>query len=82
MRKPWQRLELTCAETANLPDQPDFDDEDDEGGTTRDRQSQIHMGTLVKQYLLAQNLEVLKSDDLEYAVMRFIDKDDKNAIKE
>ncbi|RSH77499.1 meiotic recombination [Apiotrichum porosum] len=78
----YYRKKKGVRKTANLPDQPDFDDEDDEGGTTRDRQSQIHMGTLVKQYLLAQNLEVLKSDDLEYAVMRFIDKDDKDAIKD
>jgi double-strand break repair protein MRE11 len=40
------------------------------------------MANLVKQYLQAQNLEVLIEGGLEDAVMRFVDKDDKDAIKE
>jgi len=40
------------------------------------------MANLVKQYLQAQNLEVLVENGLEDAVMRFVDKDDKDAIKE
>lgn len=40
------------------------------------------MASLVKQYLQAQNLEVLVESGLEDAVMRFVDKDDRDAIKE
>lgn len=40
------------------------------------------MANLVKQYLQAQNLEVLVENGLEDAVMRFVDKDDRDAIKE
>lgn len=40
------------------------------------------MASLVKQYLQAQNLEVLVENGLEDAVMRFVDKDDKDAIKD
>lgn len=40
------------------------------------------MATLVKQYLQAQSLDVLVENGMEDAVMRFVDKDDKDAIKE
>ena len=40
------------------------------------------MANLVRQYLQAQSLEVLVENGLEDAVMRFVDKDDKDAIKE
>lgn len=40
------------------------------------------MANLVRQYLQAQSLEVLIEAGLEDAVMRFVDKDDKDAIKE
>ncbi|KLT40250.1 DNA repair exonuclease [Cutaneotrichosporon oleaginosum] len=50
--------------------------------TTTDRLAKIRMAKLVKQYLQAQNLDLLVEDGLEEAVMRFVDKDDKDAIKE
>jgi double-strand break repair protein MRE11 len=69
-----------------------FDDDDDDGAlggaddpsalTTSDRLSKLRMANLVRQYLQAQNLEVLVEGGLEDAVMRFVDKDDKDAIKE
>lgn len=40
------------------------------------------MNSLVRQYLQAQSLEVLIEAGLEDAVMRFVEKDDKDAIKE
>jgi double-strand break repair protein MRE11 len=64
-----------------------MDDDDDEVDdpnalTTSDRLSKLRMANLVRQYLQAQNLEVLVEGGLEDAVMRFVDKDDKDAIKE
>jgi double-strand break repair protein MRE11 len=80
---------LFFAESKNLPDAPDMEDEDEEWGaddpaamTANDRLSKLRMANLVKQYLQAQNLEVLVENGLEDAVMRFVDKDDKDAIKE
>lgn len=50
--------------------------------TTSDRLAKVRMANLVRQYLKAQSLDVLIEDGLEDAVMRFVDKDDKDAIKE
>lgn len=67
-------------------DQPDFDEMDEEGllssSGTGDGPSKIRMGELVKKYLQAQTLEVLREDELEDAVTRYVDKDDTDAIKE
>ncbi len=57
-------------------------DEDPAAMTTSDRLAKFRMAKLVKQYLQAQNLDLLVEDGLEEAVMRFVDKDDKDAIKE
>jgi hypothetical protein len=80
------RLLMLLAESKNLPDAPDMEDEDEEWAaddpaamTANDRLSKLRMANLVKQYLQAQNLE---ENGLEDAVMRFVDKDDKDAIKE
>lgn len=62
-------------------DGDDWED-DTEGLTAEERLSKLRMANLVKQYLQAQNLEVLVEGGLEDAVMRFVDKDDKDAIKE
>ena len=71
---------------ANRPDLPDEEEEDYDSDpaaiTTNDRLAKIRMANLVHQYLQAQNLEVLIEGGLEDAVMRFVDKDDKDAIKE
>jgi double-strand break repair protein MRE11 len=68
---------------------PDLDEddqawmeEDPNVTTTADRLSKLRMANLVRQYLQAQNLEVLPENGLEDAVLRFVDKDDKDAIKE
>lgn len=81
------RRSLTLAESNNKPDMPEEDDAwEDEADpaamTTSDRLAKIRMASLVKQYLEAQSLEVLVERGLEDAVMRFVDKDDKDAIKE
>lgn len=55
---------------------------DDDTLTTSDKLSKLRMANLVRQYLQAQSLEVLMEGGLEEAVMRFVDKDDKDAIKE
>ncbi|KAL7424851.1 meiotic recombination [Cryptotrichosporon argae] len=69
------------------PDMPDDDEEDWDADdpaamTTSDRLAKIRMASLVRQYLQAQSLEVLVENGLEDAVMRFVDKDDKDAIKD
>lgn len=69
---------------------PEFDMEWEgaEGGegeepmTIRDRLAKLEMSSLVKGYLKAQELQVLAENGLENAVMRFVDKEDKDAIKE
>ncbi|KAK4686796.1 double-strand break repair protein MRE11, partial [Tremellales sp. Uapishka_1] len=76
--------------TKNLPDQPDGEELDDEewneadpaAMTANDRLSKLRMASLVSQYLKAQNLEVLVENGLEDAVLRFVEKDDKDAIKD
>ena len=50
--------------------------------TTSDRLAKLRMATLVKQYLQAQSLEVLVENGMEDAVMRFVEKEDRDAIKE
>lgn len=82
-------LEIPCwcnAELKNNPDMPDIDndewEEDPESLTADERLSKLRMATLVKQYLQAQSLDVLVENGMEEAVMRFVDKDDKDAIKE
>ncbi|WWC73429.1 DNA repair protein (mre11) [Kwoniella pini CBS 10737] len=68
----------------DLPDQEEEDWEDDDPTmlTTNDRLAKLRMANLVKQYLQAQNLEVLVENGMEDAVMRFVEKDDKDAIKD
>ena len=76
------------AEVKNNPDAPDeedeewVDDDDPSAATVSERLSKLRMASLVKQYLQAQNLEVLVESGLEDAVMRFVEKDDRDAIKE
>lgn len=50
--------------------------------TVRDRLAKLEMSSLVRGYLKAQELQVLAENGLENAVMRFVDKEDKDAIKE
>ncbi|GFZ50251.1 DNA repair protein rad32 [Saitozyma sp. JCM 24511] len=85
----YRRKKATERKSKNPPDAPDMEDEDEEWGaddpaamTANDRLSKLRMASLVKQYLQAQNLEVLVENGLEDAVMRFVDKDDKDAIKD
>ncbi len=70
----------------NLPDAPDGEEDEEWDDpavmTANDRLAKLRMANLVKQYLQAQSLEVLVENGLEDAVMRFVDKDDKDAIKE
>lgn len=40
----------------------------------------VEVGSLVKEYLQAQNLDILNPDGLERAVTNFVDKDDRDAI--
>lgn len=58
------------------------DPDDPSAGTVSDRLAKLRMSNLVRQYLQAQNLEVLVEGGMEDAVMRFVDKDDRDAIKE
>lgn len=74
-------------ESKNVPDQPGMSEEeewadDPNAITANDRLAKLRMANLVRQYLQAQNLEVLIEGGLEDAVMRFVDKDDRDAIKE
>jgi double-strand break repair protein MRE11 len=69
---------------ADAPEMKDEgeDDEDERAMTTRDRLNKLRMADLVQQHLKAQSLEVLVEGGLEDAVMRFVEKDDRDAIKE
>lgn len=58
------------------------EEDDPSAMTANDRLAKLRMASLVKQYLQAQNLEVLVEGGMEDAVMRFVDKDDRDAIKE
>ncbi|BEI86678.1 hypothetical protein CcaverHIS002_0700240 [Cutaneotrichosporon cavernicola] len=84
----YYRMKVAKRKTVNNPDQPEDvlidedEDEDPAAMTTTDRLAKIRMAKLVKQYLHAQNLDLLVEDGLEEAVMRFVDKDDKDAIKD
>ncbi|WOO79406.1 Double-strand break repair protein MRE11 [Vanrija pseudolonga] len=87
----YYRKKKTEKKAANRPDVPEGDegfsdgDDDDDGMaamTTSDRLAKVRMANLVRQYLKAQSLDVLIEDGLEDAVMRFVDKDDKDAIKD
>jgi double-strand break repair protein MRE11 len=77
------------AESKNIPDAPDgeqidWDDDGDDANvmTANDRLAKLRMSNLVRQYLQAQSLEVLVEGGMEDAVMRFVEKDDRDAIKE
>ena len=79
----------SSAEAKNVPDAPEEDDmewevegDDANAMTANDRLAKLRMSNLVKQYLQAQNLEVLVEGGMEDAVMRFVEKDDRDAIKE
>ncbi|ORY35009.1 Metallo-dependent phosphatase-like protein [Naematelia encephala] len=84
----YRRKVFTEKKSKNVPDQPGFEDEEDQEWedpaaiTANDRLAKLRMANLVRQYLQAQNLEVLVENGLEDAVMRFVDKDDKDAIKD
>lgn len=47
-----------------------------------ERQEKVQVSTLVHQYLEAQNLGVLAENGMQRAVTVFVDKDDRDAIKE
>ncbi|WWD20048.1 DNA repair protein (mre11) [Kwoniella shandongensis] len=83
----YRKKKVAERKAKNLPDLPDDEDDDWEGDdpaamTANDRLSKLRMANLVKQYLQAQSLEVLVENGLEDAVMRFVEKDDKDAIKD
>ncbi|WWC93090.1 DNA repair protein (mre11) [Kwoniella dendrophila CBS 6074] len=83
----YRKKKPTERKVKNNPDLPDEEEEEwDENDaallTTNDRLAKLRMANLVKQYLQAQNLEVLVENGMEDAVMRFVEKDDKDAIKD
>ncbi|WVR08323.1 DNA repair protein (mre11) [Kwoniella sp. DSM 27419] len=88
--KYYRKKKVAEKKAKNNPDAPDGAEDDDwdaEGDdaavlTTNDRLAKLRMANLVKQYLQAQNLEVLVENGMEDAVMRFVEKDDKDAIKD
>ncbi|ORX38057.1 Mre11 DNA-binding presumed domain-domain-containing protein [Kockovaella imperatae] len=85
----YRRKKAAEKKTKNVADAPDgVDDEwgpetdDPNAMTASDRLAKLRMSNLVRQYLQAQQLEVLVENGLEDAVMRFVDKDDRDAIKD
>ncbi|EJT52111.1 meiotic DNA double-strand break processing-related protein [Trichosporon asahii var. asahii CBS 8904] len=86
----YRKKQMGDRKSANKPDMPEFDMEwegeegvdGEEPMTVRDRLAKLEMSSLVKGYLKAQELQVLAENGLENAVMRFVDKEDKDAIKE
>jgi double-strand break repair protein MRE11 len=79
-----QRRKPTKRRDAVNINQPDFDldNSDDDGLPAGQRKSKIKMADLVKDYLMAQQLDVLPENGLEDAVERFVEKGSKLAIKE
>ena len=65
-----------------MEDEGDWAEDDPAAITANDRLAKLRMANLVRQYLQAQNLEVLVENGMEDAVMRFVDKDDRDAIRE
>lgn len=54
----------------------------DQDAELPDKIEKIKMSTLVHQYLSAQNLNVLAENGLQDAVTDFVEKDDRDAIKQ
>lgn len=54
----------------------------DPDGELPEKLEKVQVSTLVHQYLEAQNLDILAETGLQRAVTVFVDKDDKDAIKE
>ena len=50
--------------------------------TVQERLSNIRVETLVAEYLQAQNLDILPENELEDAVRTFVEKEERDAIKE
>ncbi|TYJ56831.1 DNA repair protein (mre11) [Cryptococcus floricola] len=67
---------------ADLPDSDDIEEEPQSLLADDEASSKLRMAHLVGQYLKAQELGVLVEGGLEEAVMRFVEKDDRDAIKD
>lgn len=61
-------------------DQPELS-LDDPDLTTSEKLSRVRVGTLVKEYLAAQELELLGENAMSDAVHKFVDKDDPQSIQ-
>lgn len=53
---------------------------DDPELTTSEKLSRVRVGTLVKEYLAAQELQLLGENAMSDAVHKFVDKDDSGSI--
>ena len=65
-------------------DQPEDFDKDDDGiaDESTGRIDKVRVEQLVQQYLEAQQLQVIPENGIMAAVEEFVDKDDRDAIKE
>ena len=60
----------------------DVDGEDGAEGEKREGRPQLKMEDLVHKYLAVQQLQVIAENGMTRAIERFVDKDEKDAIKE
>lgn len=71
-----------AAGLATAPDEPELSIDDPELGlTTAEKLSRVRVGTLVKEYLSAQELQLLGEMGMGDAIQLFVDKDDPHAIQ-
>ncbi|CAH7670955.1 Mre11 DNA-binding presumed domain-domain-containing protein, partial [Phakopsora pachyrhizi] len=79
----YQKRKISTRKDKNEIDLPDEDLIGREGGETSSSQvAKVQVSTLVHQYLEAQSLGVLAENGMQRAVTLFVEKDDRDAIKE
>jgi double-strand break repair protein MRE11 len=69
-----------ACDLAVKPDQPELSI-DDPSFSIQDKLQRVRVGTLVKEYLSVQDLQLLGELGMEDAVHMYVDKDDSAAIK-
>ncbi|WVQ79525.1 DNA repair protein (mre11) [Cryptococcus sp. DSM 104549] len=82
----YRRKKAPERKAKNVPDAPDEESDESQddgaGATVNERLNKMHMDDVVHKYLGNQHLEVLARNGLEDAVMRFVEKDDRDAIRD
>jgi double-strand break repair protein MRE11 len=78
----WSSNILKFIHTGKPKNDIDLPDEEPLENSQGKVSEKVHVSTLVHQYLEAQNLGLLPENGMQRAVTLFVEKDDKDAIKE